>query len=998
MRILIDLQACQSTGSRHRGIGRYSLSLAQAMARNAGSHEMHLLLNSLFADSLSPVQQAFDGLIAHRHFHYWKSPAPVNEFDPGNAWRVRAGEMLREQAIAEWQPDMVHVSSLFEGLTDNALTSIGQNGDYQPTAVTLYDLIPLINSAHYLENDTVRAWYFRKVHALKRADLLLAISGSSRQEGLDWLNLPPERIVNISSAVDERFGLHDYAPDSLTEIKTRYGLTRPYLMYTGGIDLRKNVEALIRAFAALPPTFRQQYQLAIVCSVQPADRERLQSLMKQAGLQDDEVVLTGFVPDEVLPPLYHACALFVFPSWHEGFGLPALEAMSCGAPVIASNTSSLPEVVGRADALFNPHDERAITEKLFHTLSDKNYLQSLREHGMQQAKKFSWDASAKTALAAFEQQHDLQVQKKKVSVGVTSDQPKPRLAYFSPLPPERSGIADYSAELLPELSAYYEIDLIIDQAQVSDDWLSANFPLRSLAWFAQHAHRYDRIVYNFGNSTYHTYMLDVLDRYPGIVVLHDFFLSGLMAHLELTGSHPQIWSQALYRSHGFQALLAKQNTDDLNQIIWAYPCNHLVMEMAAGMIVHSEFSMKLARQWYGEQATDNWQRIPHMRNIPQRTDRQKARQELGMQAEDFLVCSFGLMGPTKLNHMLLDAWLQSPLAADPHCHLVFVGKNDAGEYGSNLLKKIKQAGLSERITITGFADAKLFQTYLQAADAGVQLRGLSRGESSYTVLDCMAYGLPTIVNSNGAMAELPEHALIKLEEDFELQVLAEKLLTLRESVEFRQQLGAKALEHMKLHHMPHKVARQYFDFIEHVYQHEAVSQLGRTLSGIARLDGQPAESDLLSLAQCLASNQSMAAAPRVLLDLSEVKTVLPAQTMKLILTKLLVQSPAPWRLEPVLFDKASWRYAHGFACRTLGLSPVLDEDEVIELRPEDVLVRMLDANQAQEVAPTWQGAQLAQEAGIRALTLFIDVANLEKTGGAEKNVEMSASVWWQQIQ
>lgn len=1001
MRILIDLQACQSTGSRHRGIGRYSLALAQAMANNAGNHEVHLLLNSLFADSLEPVRQAFDQLIPHQHIHYWKSPGPVSELDHRNRWRTRAGELVREQALAEWRPDIVHVSSLFEGLTDDALTSVGQNAEYLPTAVTLYDLIPLINAKPYLENEQVKAWYLRKIQALKRADLLLAISSSSRREGMECLHLPPERIVNISSAVDNRFYLQDPAPGILQEIKSRFGLKRPFVMYTGGIDLRKNVEALIRSFAKIPVEVRQQYQLAIVCSVQDADRVRLQKLATQSGLAGDDVILTGYVADEDLPLLYHACKLFVFPSWHEGFGLPALEAMSCGAPVIASNTSSLPEVIGRADALFDPYDEQAISEKIHATLINENFLQSLREHGIEQARKFSWDASAKTAIAAFEAQHAYQQSRKAVFVSQLQDQIKPRLAYFSPLPPERSGIADFSAELLPELAVYYDIELIVDQKDIGDPWLAANFPVRSWQWFEQHADRYQRVVYNLGNSTYHTYMLDMLARHPGIVVLHDFFLSGLLAHLDMTGERPHIWSQALYESHGLQALLEARDTEDLNQIIWKYPCNYQMLDVAQGLIVHSDFSMKLARQWYGDKATENWTRIPHMRKLPYRSDRQTARNSLGLTEDDFLICSFGLMGPTKLNHVLLDAWLKSSLAQDRRCHLVFVGKNDGGKYGLQLLQDIKQHGLSDRITITGFADPELFQTYLHAADAGVQLRGLSRGESSYTVLDCMAYGIPTIVNSNGAMAELPDHALIKLEENFDVSTLSEKMMELRYSSDLRQDLGARAVQYMHQHHVPNKVGRQYFEFVELAYHNEPASRFERTLGSIAKLDGPASESDLMTLARDLVSNQSKAGCSRAFFDLGALQAALPDQLVKLILARLIVNTPQFWRLELVQLDNSLLRYANALACQILELSPLLCPDEAIDLRYGDVFVDLATASEKGTDTKEKTGKQLAhwmQENGVPLRALCPDFSEIKNLVAGTGQVDELISSWWQKIQ
>lgn len=995
MRILIDLQACQSTGSRHRGIGRYSLALAQAMARNAGRHDLRLMLNGLFPDSVAPVRQEFANLIPAGHIHLWHSPGPVAELDPANRWRLRAGELAREQALAELRPDFVHVSSLFEGLTDDALTSIAQSGDYLPTAVTLYDLIPLINADPYLENQQVRAWYYRKVQALKRADLLLAISSSSRQEGLDWLHLPPERVVNISSAVDERFCVRQYAPAVLDDLRARYGLRRPYVMYTGGIDLRKNIEALIRAYAALPVAMRQQYQLAIVCSVQPADRERLQKLALQSGLQEQDMVLTGFVPDEDLPLLYHACQLFVFPSWHEGFGLPALEAMACGAPVIAANTSSLPEVVGRADALFDPRSETAITQKLHQALSEQDFRTSLRLHGLQQAQKFSWDASAKTALNAFEELHARRQAGTHWPVTAVPPTIKPRLAYFSPLPPERSGIADYSAELLPELASYYEIELIVDQEAVDDAWLSTNFPVRSWQWFDQHAAGYQRVLYNFGNSTFHTYMLDMLARHPGVVALHDFFLSGLIAHLELTGARPGIWWQALYHSHGYHAVLAMKQAEDLNQIIWKYPCNRQVLNLAEGLIVHSAYSAELAQQWYGVGATAGWRQVPHLRILPHQPDRAAARQRLGLPDGAFLVCSFGILGQPKLNHLLLEAWLQTSLAQDPQCHLVFVGQNDAGPYGAQLLDTISQSGMSGRIRITGFADGGLFRTYLQGADAAVQLRGLSRGETSGTVLDCMAHGVPTVINNNGSMAELPADSLIKLEEHCSVSQLAEQLELLRRDPVLRQELGRKALAYVRRYHDPFTVGRQYFDAIEHFFQNEPASRLHRTLSGIAALDGQPTNAELTELAQCVALNREPSAGRRALLDIAGM-AVLPASLLSAILEALVVATPATWRLEPVTMTSSQLRHAGEAACKILDLPMLVPDTGSVELRHGDVLLRWRPSHQVNCYQISDDVLNLLEFYGISTKIIELNVEN-PMTPLNQQQLATLVREWWQQI-
>jgi glycosyltransferase involved in cell wall biosynthesis len=948
MRILIDLQACQSTGSRDRGIGRYSLALAQAMARHAGQHELWLMLNGAFPETVVPLRQQFDSLIPHERIKVWHAPGPVAENLDGTHWRRRAGEMVREQALAELRPDFVHVASLFEGLTDDALTSLGSTGEPLPTAVTLYDLIPLANARQYLASPLVRDWYYRKVLALKNADLLLAISESSRREGIDWLQLPAERVINISSAVDTRFEVRQYDPAAMRELRARYGLTRPFVMYTGGIDLRKNIDALIRSYAALPAPLRTQHQLAIVCSVQQPERERLQEIAQRAGMAKDELVLTGFVPDEALPMLYNDCALFVFPSWHEGFGLPALEAMACGAPVIASNTSSLPEVMGRDDALFDPHSEAAIAAKMHQALTDEGFLASLRAHGLEQAKKFSWDASGKRALAAFDEAYARRNASQLVACNAAPVR-KPRLAFVSPLPPERCGIADYSAELLPELARYYDIELIVDQKEVSDPWLRANFPVRDWRWFDTNADSYDRIVYHFGNSPFHAHMFDLLSRHPGTVVLHDFFLSHITSHLEFIGLAPHGWAQALYESHGYKALLDNVQAASEQEIVWKYPCNIAVLRQAAGIIVHSRYSIELARRWYGATAAEAWQVISLIRKMPATSNRAEARRQLGLSDDDFLVCSFGLLGPSKLNHRLLDAWHASPLAQDARCRLVFVGENNAAEYSDRIMKAIKSSPLSARISVTGFAAPELFRAYLAAADVAVQLRTMTRGETSAAVLDCMAHGVATIVNDHGAMADLPGDVLAKLPDQFTNAELAERLATLRADPDYRRILGRCGIEHIRTHHAPTRVGEDYFHAIEGFARELPANRRRRMFESVAEIESPtpPSDADLVALAQCVSMNCRTPGQKQLLVDVTTVAQVDAKsgiqRVVRGIVSALVAAPPEGYRIEPVIVTEYGLRYARRFTCELLGLPTPAVGDELVEAGADDVFVG-LDLN------------------------------------------------------
>ncbi|MCF6178907.1 MAG: glycosyltransferase family 4 protein, partial [Geopsychrobacter sp.] len=373
----------------------------------------------------------------------------------------------------------------------------------------MYDLIPYIYKKHYLKDQKVARWYFNKLDHLRRADLLLSISESSGREAIEFLGFSNDDVVNISAACDNKFRPLSVNDLDYTYLSQVYGITRPFVMYAGDIDERKNVDGLLRAYARLPSALRETHCIVMVGRELEKQRDRFMRTAQEAGLRKDEVIFTGYVSDDDLVSLYNLCALFVFPSWHEGFGLPVLEAMACGRAVIAANSSSLPEVVGRKDALFTPRDDTALAEKMAEVLSNPQFRQELERHGLEQAKKFSWDATARRAWHALEALHSRHQARKTLWV---SQQPtrRPRLAFVSPLPPERSRIADYSAELLPELARHYDITIIAAQDRVDVPWVQANVSVRDVAWLRAHAHRFDRVLYHFGNSVSHAHMFDLL--------------------------------------------------------------------------------------------------------------------------------------------------------------------------------------------------------------------------------------------------------------------------------------------------------------------------------------------------------------------------------------------------------------------------------------------------------------------------------------------------------
>ncbi len=945
MRIAIDLQAAQGP-SRHRGIGRYSLALTLAMARTRPEHEIFVLVNGLVPDTIEDVRAALSGSIPDENIVVWTAPGPIDADNLHNEGRREAAELIRESALAALSPDYILVSSLFEGFSDNIATSVGSLHSDIPTAVVLYDLIPLIHSQIYLPNASVKAWYQNKLGHMRRSNLLLSISESARQEALTWLGSDPEQVVNISTAADDHFTPGEVSRNMTSHLAASYGLVRPFVMYTGGIDHRKNIEGLICAYAHLPETVRRAHQLAIVCSVQDADRRRLLKLAAEEGLSHDEVVLTGFIPEDDLLACYRSCKLFVFPSWHEGFGLPALEAMKCGRAVIVGDRSGLPEVVGLERAFFNPFDVTSINRKMYEVLTDDKMREELERHGLKKALEFDWDKTAMKAWSALEAsyaKHVASAPSPNLRHRAPTDR-RPRLAFVSPFAPDSSGISNYSAELLPDLARHYRIDVITAGGLASEPSVLGNSPVRDLTWFRQHAHEFDRVLYHFGNSHFHTHMFDLLHAIPGVVVLHDFFLSGAVSYREGSGEVPGAWTRNLAYSHGWPAVIRRFKAQDHHEVLWEYPCNLPVLQDALGIIVHAEHSRQLACEWYGDKAGADWQVIPHLRKAAIENDRVDPRRELGIPVNDFVVCSFGLLGRSKMNHRLLQAWLDSPLAQDPRCRLVFVGQNASDTYGEKIEQMVRSARVAGQIEITGWADHATFEWWLNVADVGVQLRQLSRGETSGTVFDCMNHAVATIVNAHGSMAELPRDAVYLLDDEFDDVQLSNALIELWRDADRRLELGRKAKAHMRRHHQPRLCADAYAKAIEHYYDNAANDEYG-LMRALLQNGAGLTETDWTSVASAISRNLPATPRPkRILVDVSVLAQV-DARTgiqrvVRAILSQWLKTPPTGWTVEPVYADPANgcYRQAQRFTCRFLGIPDDWCEDDVIEPQAGDSFI------------------------------------------------------------
>lgn len=270
-----------------------------------------------------------------------------------------------------------------------------------PTVVTIHDVITLI-LPEYRERMMNRVYTALVSRTVKQAHAVIAVSECSKRDVARVLRIPSERIHVVGNAIDSAYRPIEDAAERAA-LRSRLGLPERYVLAGLGFDIRKNLLGVVEAYARLSPPTRAAFPLVIAGRAHmvghrlyPDPRPTIEAL----GV-GDTVILVGEIAEAEKPALYSGATLFVWPSLYEGFGVPVLEAMACGAPVLTSNTSSLPEVAGNAGRLIDPTDVGAIADALGELLTDEKLRSNLRARGLQRAAEFSWDRVAEQTVDVY---------------------------------------------------------------------------------------------------------------------------------------------------------------------------------------------------------------------------------------------------------------------------------------------------------------------------------------------------------------------------------------------------------------------------------------------------------------------------------------------------------------------------------------------------------------------------------------------------------------------
>jgi len=383
--VLVDMTALD-TPSRERGIGRYVKHLCRALAlrdtwpETAGSHFRIAGLTRHRGSALGALDEtlqfAGDPRIKVGFWQYQRHKLERRLFLGGLARRVA--------------PKLLH-------LPDPPGTPIDMR---QPRVVTCHDLIPLVLAKQYLApvpGARTLQW-LRDYARYRTAQRVIAISAATRRDLIEYVGVAPERIDVVHSGVDhERFSAQ--APDGERDrVARRLGFEAPFLLCLGASDPRKNLPLLVRSFAQ--SGVARELMLVFAGPISPRKRARLLEAIRGSRVED-RVLILGYIDDALLVALYRQCLAYVFPSSYEGFGLPILEAMACGAATLTSNLSALGEVVGDAALTLDSLDQDVLANGIARITEDGSLRSTLRARGLEHVKAFTWERCARQTLSCY---------------------------------------------------------------------------------------------------------------------------------------------------------------------------------------------------------------------------------------------------------------------------------------------------------------------------------------------------------------------------------------------------------------------------------------------------------------------------------------------------------------------------------------------------------------------------------------------------------------------
>lgn len=379
MRVAVNAWFWDSPAS---GSGQYTRRLVERLAALDPSLEVALVAPQGWGFQVSRFTPHVSGCLQPETWNL--------KLETGSLRKTWFEQVVFPLACRRLRADVAHVPYWASPLTPSV-----------PTVVTIHDLIPLV-LREYRGGPLVRLYTALVSTTAQNAGLALTDSEASRRDIVAHLRLPSECVRVAHLAADE-----SYSPTATPEdvnVRARYGLPERYALYLGGFDVRKNVTTALLTYRWAGPTIGAECPLVIAGRLPERDSLFIpdpRRLAREQGIDERYVRFIGLVDEADKPALYRGAVAFIFPSRYEGFGLPPLEALACGTPVVGSNASSIPEVVGSAGVLLPPDDAEGMAGALIRLATDEDFQTEMSRRALAQAAHFSWERTARETLAAY---------------------------------------------------------------------------------------------------------------------------------------------------------------------------------------------------------------------------------------------------------------------------------------------------------------------------------------------------------------------------------------------------------------------------------------------------------------------------------------------------------------------------------------------------------------------------------------------------------------------
>jgi glycosyltransferase involved in cell wall biosynthesis len=741
MNIGFDSIAILGPMSKNRGIGNYALSQFSTMI-NIDKENNYFFLNLLEDYSLHEYIANTDNL-KETYLYCGKDNFLLKDA----SYEDVIGDIIKS-FIKKNNIDVFYITSPFES---NFPIYKKEWFEGIKVVATVYDIIPYVLKDKYLTDRNTYKWYMKCVDMLKWVDKCLVISKSVKDDMVKYLGFDKAKITVIHGAVNESYKKIEICEKRKDEIFSKFGIIDKFIMCTGGDDERKNIKELIIAYSKMGQDLINKYQLVIVCKLSVDSINKYTKVIEDNNVKG-RVILTNFVTNEELLMLYNLAHLMAFPSKYEGFGLPVVEAFACGTPVLTSNNSSLGEIAEGAAILVNPYNTKDITRGLVGALTNTD-LDELIKQGFKKLELYKWETVAEITIKEL----------KNLDINKNDIFEKRKIAFFTPLPPIKSGISDYSVDILNALSVYFDIDVYIDNGYSPNCELNSQISIYNHNQFIKNCNEYFDVIYQVGNSEYHVYMWDYIRRYKGTVVLHDYNLHGVaqFAALHKNNDEKQYKEILLYdyESDVVNDYIEKLHSGNTHIKIYDMETNGFITNHANKIIVHSnEAKEKLLKK----DIHRNVRTINSYAKIEPLVDNNKIKSNMQIDHKTIIMASFGHIHETKRAIPLLNAFNRF-IKNNNNINIIyyFVGKLDPG-IKPRFETFIKENQLENKVIVTGYTELDEFVKYIDLADICFNLRYPYNGETSGSLMRILAKGKCVVVNDIGSFGEIPDECCIKL--------------------------------------------------------------------------------------------------------------------------------------------------------------------------------------------------------------------------------------------